>query len=70
MTNLPNLAGAHWRKASRSDHHGGACVEVASVAPVVGVRDSNDPDGPKLTFAVAEWRAFTRRVRACEHDLP
>jgi uncharacterized protein DUF397 len=27
----PELAGAVWRKSSRSGDHGGACVEVASL---------------------------------------
>jgi hypothetical protein len=33
------------------------------------VRDSKDPDGPKLMFGAADWSAFTRRVKATEHDL-
>ncbi|TDD61120.1 DUF397 domain-containing protein [Actinomadura darangshiensis] len=58
-----DLSAAQWRKSSRSGHEGGACVEVADVAEVIAVRDSKDPGGPKLLFADAEWRAFTRRVR-------
>ena len=59
----------HWRKSSRSDDHGGECVEVAELAPMIAVRDSKDPDGPKLTFSAVAWRSFTRRVKASEHDL-
>lgn len=70
MTTTPDMDDASWRKASRSDHQGGACVEVAGTTRAVGVRDSKDPDGPKLLVPVAEWEAFVRRVRACEHDLP
>jgi hypothetical protein len=45
-------------------------VEVAANLPgVVAVRDSKDPDGPKLTFAPAEWDAFTAAVRNGEFDL-
>lgn len=58
-----------WRKSSRSAHEGGECVEVADLSPVVGVRDSKDVEGPKLTFGVAAWSAFTRSVKAGEHDL-
>ncbi|XVQ10786.1 DUF397 domain-containing protein [Spirillospora sp. CA-255316] len=58
-----------WRKSSRSDDHYGGCVEVADLAPVIGVRDSKDPDGPKLTFGAAAWGAFARRVKAGVHDL-
>lgn len=60
---------AHWRKSSHSDHAGGDCVEVAGLAPVVGVRDSKDPDGPRLALGVAAWRAFTREIKSSEHDL-
>lgn len=68
MTTL-DLSAVIWRKASRSAHEGGNCVEVAKAARVVAVRDSKDPDGPKLAFAAAEWRAFARRVAAGVHDL-
>jgi hypothetical protein len=67
----PDADGAqwHWRKASRSDHSGGECVEVAAVAPLVAVRDSRDPDGPKLAFGAADWSAFTHRVKQHGYDL-
>ncbi|MFC4051207.1 DUF397 domain-containing protein [Actinomadura syzygii] len=58
-----------WRKSSRSGDTGGQCVEVAGLAAGIGVRDSKDPDGPKLFFASAEWRAFARRVRSGGLDL-
>ncbi|GAA2441654.1 DUF397 domain-containing protein [Actinomadura vinacea] len=64
-----DLSGTEWRKSSRSDQHGGDCVEVADLAPVIGVRDSKDPDGPKLTFGTSAWDAFTRRIKAGAHDL-
>ncbi|WP_160573591.1 DUF397 domain-containing protein [Actinomadura physcomitrii] len=58
-----------WRKSSRSTDTGGQCVEVASLAPDVGVRDSKDTDGPALVFSVGEWRAFARRVKSGGHDI-
>ncbi|GAA4099461.1 DUF397 domain-containing protein [Actinomadura miaoliensis] len=58
-----------WRKSSHSAHQGGECVEVASLAPVIAFRDSKNPDGPKLTFAVDEWRAFVRVVKNSEYGL-
>ncbi|NVI91332.1 DUF397 domain-containing protein [Actinomadura sp. BRA 177] len=58
-----------WRKSSRSGDTGGACVEVAGLAAAVGVRDSKDPDGPKLVFASAELRAFARRAKSGGFDL-
>ncbi|MFI7487280.1 DUF397 domain-containing protein [Micromonospora echinaurantiaca] len=54
-----DLTRAAWRKSSRSNSNGGACVEVADNLPgVIAVRDSKDPTGPVLTFPPASWRAF------------
>ncbi|MDG4793941.1 DUF397 domain-containing protein [Micromonospora sp. WMMD1082] len=54
-----DLTRAAWRKSSRSNSNGGACVEVADNLPgVVAVRDSKDPTGPVLAFTPASWRAF------------
>ena len=40
-----------WRRASYSGANGGECVEVASTAKaLVAVRDSKNPNGPKLAF--------------------
>jgi Domain of unknown function (DUF397) len=56
---------AVWRKSSYSGDNGGDCVEVArSVPGAVAVRDSKDPDGPKLLFTAAEWRQFATRVKS------
>jgi Domain of unknown function (DUF397) len=53
-----------WRKASYSGSNGGGCVEVASIpVAVVAVRDSKDPDGPRLAFTPDGWKAFTRQVK-------
>jgi Domain of unknown function (DUF397) len=58
-----------WRKSSRSASSGN-CAEVAANVPgVVAIRDSKNPDGPKLTFAPAEWDAFIAAVRNGEFDL-
>lgn len=61
---------AVWRKSSYSSANGGQCVEVARNLPgAVAVRDSKDPDGPKLMLSRAVWRAFTAAVRHGEFDL-
>jgi Domain of unknown function (DUF397) len=61
---------AEWRKSSYSSGNGGQCVEVARNLPgAVVVRDSKDPDGPKLAFGPDEWLAFTAGMRAGEFDL-
>lgn len=36
---------------------------------LIAVRDSKDPDGPKLFFTSDEWSAFLRGVKADEFDL-
>ncbi|MDL4775470.1 DUF397 domain-containing protein [Actinomadura xylanilytica] len=66
---MKDLSPVQWRKSSRSDHQGGACVEVASLTAVIGVRDSKDPDGPRLAFSTADWRAFTRQIKSSSPDL-
>jgi len=61
---MTDLAGAVWRKSTRSGGSGGDCVEVADNLPgVVGVRDSKAPTGPALTFAPAAWSAFLAGMR-------
>ena len=60
-----DLSRAQWRKASRSNSNGGACVEVARSLPgAVAVRDSKNPDGPKLVIPPADWRDFTASIKA------
>jgi hypothetical protein len=54
----------NWRRASFSSSNGQNCVEVANLPGEVAVRDSKDPDGPKLTFAPEMWRTFTSDVKA------
>jgi hypothetical protein len=59
-----------WRTSSRSSSTN--CVEVAALpaARLVAVRDSKDPDGPVLTFARTQWRAFLAGAKAGEFDRP
>ncbi|WP_141586840.1 DUF397 domain-containing protein [Actinomadura sp. WMMA1423] len=57
-----------WRKSSYSDQEGGNCVEVAEVAASVAVRDSKDPDGPKLTIRRAAFETLARDIRAGRYD--
>ncbi|WP_424529051.1 DUF397 domain-containing protein [Sphaerisporangium viridialbum] len=72
-----DLSNATWRKSSYTGSNGGNCVEVAELtgvtdgpdnAELIAVRDSKNPDGPKLFFTPAEWDAFLNGVKASEFD--
>ncbi|MFV2178246.1 DUF397 domain-containing protein [Actinomadura sp. LOL_016] len=52
-----------WRKARRSNEHGGACVELAELGDGVGVRDSKDPSGPKLVLDRSAFRALANTLK-------
>lgn len=53
-----DLSNALWRKSSRSTNNGGDCVELASVPGTVAIRDSKDPDGPKLALSPQAFAAL------------
>ncbi|MDF5755557.1 DUF397 domain-containing protein [Spongiactinospora sp. TRM90649] len=60
-----DLSNAAWQKSSRSSGNGGQCVEVATNLPgMVAVRDSKDPEGPKLVFSPGEWAAFVTTLKS------
>ncbi|GAA2433219.1 hypothetical protein GCM10010191_54220 [Actinomadura vinacea] len=52
-----------WRKSRRSEDDGGNCVEVASLPGVIAVRDSKDPDGPKLALDRDAFGTFLARLK-------
>ncbi|GAA4239719.1 DUF397 domain-containing protein [Actinomadura meridiana] len=56
MLDEMNLSNVMWHKASQSTSNGGECVEVASLAEVVAIRDSKNPDGPRLTINHGDFR--------------
>ncbi|MGW1143602.1 DUF397 domain-containing protein [Streptomyces sp. NPDC002454] len=62
-----DLATYHWVKSSYSDN-GGTCVEWApthvNLHRTVPVRDSKNPCGPILTFAVAAFTTFVAGLKA------
>lgn len=57
-----------WRKSSRSNGSGQACVEVGG-GGVIGVRDTKDRDGGTLTFTQPAWRAFVDKVKSGQFGL-
>jgi hypothetical protein len=69
MNTRIDFSQAQWRKSTRSSASGSDCVEVAGLDEVIAVRDSKDPEGPKLFVGGATWRELTRRVAQGELDL-
>ncbi|MGW4889673.1 DUF397 domain-containing protein [Streptomyces sp. CL12] len=60
----PELApDSAWFKSSYSNA-GQNCVEVAPLAPHIGVRDSKDPHGPALLLPSYAWAQFIGHVAA------
>ena len=59
---FPSSAGASVRESARSE------VLCCVLGELIAVRDSKDPDGPKLFFTQAEWDAFLNSVKAHEFD--
>ena len=64
-----DLAGAVWRKSTRSGPWTDNCVEVAFVDSAIVVRDSTSPDGPFLVFTAEEWDAFVDGAKDGEFDV-
>lgn len=51
-----------WRKASYSNGSA-SCVETASSAGIVAVRDTTNRDGGTLTFTGADWQRFVNELK-------
>jgi hypothetical protein len=65
-----DLSSAHWRKSNRSsDSINTECVEIADLNLMIGVRDSKNPDGPKLAFSREQFAGLARRAKAGQLDL-
>ncbi|TYB46447.1 DUF397 domain-containing protein [Actinomadura chibensis] len=58
-----DLNTAAWRKASRSTSNGGACVELARINDFIAIRDSKNPNGPKIVLTPAALDHFTRLIK-------
>ncbi|MFF0461550.1 DUF397 domain-containing protein [Streptomyces mexicanus] len=66
MRNIPeyDLSTAEWHKSSYSGGGGDNCLEVTHDFPaLVPVRDSKNPDGPKLVFPAEAWSAFVSALK-------
>ncbi|TDB85443.1 DUF397 domain-containing protein [Actinomadura sp. KC216] len=60
---MVDLTNATWRKASRSTSNGGACVEVARVDNTIAIRDSKNPNGPKLLLTPQTLHHLTQTLK-------
>ena len=58
-----------WRKSSYSGQNGGDCVETALLPQSIAVRDSKNPDGPRLTFTTDAWLHFIGAVQTGQLPL-
>lgn len=52
-----------WRTSSYSGGNGGQCVEVASVARTVLVRDTKNRNAAALSVPVKAWVSFTASLK-------
>lgn len=64
---MTDFSSAVWRKSVKTQNNG-ACVEVARVGEVIGVRDSKNPTGAVLAFTIAEFEAFLDGASKGEFD--
>ena len=61
---MDHLTSPTWRTSSYSGSNGGNCIQVATAANTVTVRDSKDRHGPTLAFDSRDWQRFTSQVKA------
>lgn len=59
---------SQWRKSSASSSNAN-CVEVRGQGDTIAVRDSKNPEGPKLTFATTAWSEFVTGIKHGEFDV-
>jgi hypothetical protein len=65
MRNSPDRT--TWRKSTYSGGGGNNCLEIGEGHPLVPVRDSKTPHGPKLTFRPETWTAFVEDLKHPAH---
>ena len=51
-----------WRKSTYSADGGTACIETASAAGNVMVRDTTNRDGGTLSFTASAWERFIKSL--------
>ncbi|QFG20986.1 DUF397 domain-containing protein [Actinomadura sp. WMMB 499] len=58
-----------WRKSSYSQPAGDDCVEVAEIPGQYLVRDSKDPNGPRLTLTPSAWTTLLTTIKTGTRDI-
>ncbi|MFD4856410.1 DUF397 domain-containing protein [Streptomyces atratus] len=53
----------HWFKSSYSGGSGTECIEVADLISAIGVRDSKQPQGPRIAVQRSTWTDFVQSLR-------
>lgn len=66
---VADFSSAHWRKSSRSGGESGQCVGVAKASPLIGVRDSKDPEGWHIAMERAAFDDLLAKVKVGDLDL-
>lgn len=65
---MPDTPAPAWRKSHRCTPDQ-QCVEVAPIAGEVAVRDSTNPEGPRIHLRAGAWKDFVGRVKTGRFDL-
>lgn len=65
---ISDLGQATWIKTTRSQQTTDQCVELAAISGYAAVRDSKDPEGPKLIFEATTWHRFRNQLKFGEYD--
>ncbi|MGI5164293.1 DUF397 domain-containing protein [Spirillospora sp. CA-253888] len=58
-----DLSNTSWRKSTHSGANGGECIEIAASPQTVAVRDSKNPDGPKLLVSCDDFQRFAKAIK-------
>ncbi|TDD88902.1 DUF397 domain-containing protein [Actinomadura darangshiensis] len=60
----------YWRKSSHSQGGGqGECVEVSTNTANLLVRDSRDPEGPRLALEAGALATLVSKIKSGDLDL-
>ncbi|MCX4969597.1 DUF397 domain-containing protein [Streptomyces sp. NBC_00654] len=70
VPHIPSDEALTWSKSSYSGGNTTECLEVASLALGVAVRDSKRAAGPRLTFGATAWEQFIEVVRDQASAIP